>query len=201
MRTKTKPRNIWVCLTMWLALPLLLAFEVNAAPVKYTVELEVAAGGTELNVNNDQPSSKKCSSSKAFRGCLKVKAGKKATFTFNMDDVVACGANNAGKWVLRNVYLGGKDSTGKPAANGWGNLDAEVKADFDVADNGTGRLTPKSTSKSKGGKIKISDANQSRNGYEIWYKVEAYCMQGNTTLAGPIMSDPRIVNGGTGGTN
>ena len=201
MTMKTKPINVWISLTGWLVLTLLLAFDANAAPVKYTVELEVAAGGAELNVINDQPSSKRCTSTRAFKGCLKVKQGKKATFTFNMDDVVACGANNAGKWILRNVYLGGKGSAGKPADSGWGGLDAEVKADFDVADNGTGRLTPKSTSTGKGGKIKIDDDNQSRNGYEIWYKVEAYCMKGNATLAGPIMSDPRIVNGGTGGTN
>lgn len=181
-----------------------LAFSATIAQAaNFDVEMEVAPSGTELVISNDQSGEKQCPSSlnpPPLKGCMFVKDktfNRTAHITFNLGSETACGAAGEGIWKLRDVYLGGKNSPVAPASlSEMGRLDSEVQVDFDVADAGTGLLSPKKITTSGGGSVKITNQNKSRQGYYIWYKVVARCMNGDVDLGNSIMADPRIINEG-----
>lgn len=91
---------------------------------------------------------------------------------------------------MSQVYLGGKNSETKPGA--WGNLDAEVVADFDVADASSGLLNHGNATNPQ--HIRISDEN--KHPYEIWYTVVAYCVGPDGSVLGKLEVDPRLKNVG-----
>jgi hypothetical protein len=172
---------------------LILAFAVGSVQAKtFDVTLKVDTAKQTLEVS-DAPTKHGCSQSNAKKGCLKIGKKKKGDIGFALESKVTCGANNEGVWELTEVYLGGKNEPDKPGT--WGNLDAEVQKDFAVANYSTGRLTLRSRSRS-GQSMRIYDQNKSRTTYWIYYKVEAMCFENNIQIAGPIVSDPRIVNEG-----
>jgi hypothetical protein len=181
-----------------------LAFSATIAQAaNFSVEMEVTPDGTELAISNDQSGDQQCSRSlnpPPVKGCMFVKDKafyRTAHITFNLESETACGVAGEGIWKLREVYLGGKDNPIAPTSLAeMGGLDSEVQVDFDVADAGTGLLSPKKITTSGGGSVKITNQNKSRQGYYIWYKVVARCMNGDVDLGTSIMADPRIINEG-----
>lgn len=116
-----------------------------------------------------------------------------ARIHFSLTGDRKCNRPGAERWALSAIYLGGKDSPTKPSA--WGSLDAEVLADFKVANAASGLLIPETGSSEQ--QITIHDANKS--GYSIWYTVQATCVKADGTPVGDTIEiDPRIKNGGTG---
>lgn len=124
-------------------------------------------------------------------GCVSVHQGKQARINFTLVGNKQCNRADGGGWELGEVYLGGKNSQGKPGY--WGNLDGEVQADFNVADAASGQLNGESGSNDQS--IVIFDANNYE--YDIWYKVTAVCVDGSGSVVDTVETDPRIKNGGT----
>ena len=124
-------------------------------------------------------------------GCIHVKEGTKARINFSFVKNTQCNRPGGVSWEIGEVYLGGKDSTSKPAS--WGGLDAQVQADFSVADAASGRLNKGAGSN----KHSIVISNNNKNAYDIWYKVTAVCVNDSGSTVGvPAETDPRIKNGG-----
>lgn len=124
-------------------------------------------------------------------GCVEVGKNKKARINFSFTGRRKCDQQEGARWKLDEVYLGGKNSPGKPGS--WGNLDAEVQADFNVADATSGLLNKEGGSNDQS--IIIFDQNN--YAYDIWYLVTAVCMGTDGSRLAVIESDPRIKNGGT----
>lgn len=123
-------------------------------------------------------------------GCIEVKKGKQARINYTLVGDKNCNKAEGAKWVMGDVYLGGKGSAGKPTR--WGDLRYQVKEDFNVVSVTSGRL--KSEPGSNKNSLVIMDKNQ--HAYEIWYKVTAYCIDRDGNSIGKLESDPRIKNGG-----
>ena len=155
----------------------------------YPVQIQVNNVETELLVVEKG----RCSSNN-HKGCIEVPQGKKARIKFSLDDK-QCKKPDGVKWEMGEVYLGGKNSSSKPAPSDWGNLDPEVEADFNVADVITGRLNKESGSNKNS--IVIFDENLALVEYDIWYKVTAVCVDRNGKELEELETDPRIKNGGT----
>lgn len=157
---------------------------VQAQVNNMTVALQVNASQTGMDVTTRG----KCGNNN-HNGCLNVPVNTKARINFVLNGNRQC---NGGSWNLSGVYLGGKNSPYKTGS--WGNLDAQVQADFKVANAASGRLNPESGSSSQS--ITIFNANN--YAYEIWYKVTADCVNPQTgQVMTTIETDPRIKNGGT----
>jgi hypothetical protein len=139
-----------------------------------TAELEVTSGKTDHGCR---------SSDKPGLGCVKVDMGEAADLVFDLKGKPKCSGSDY--WTLTAVQLGGYNSASKPGANDWGNLPADVVADF-RADRVTGEAQVTVLDK---GRIRVHDMNQAE--YDIWYRLKAEC-QG----VPPIYSDPRIKNTG-----
>lgn len=125
------------------------------------------------------------------KGCIHVKQGKQARINFSFGGSPQCNRPGGVSWEIGEVYLGGKDSMSKP--DSWGGLDAQVQADFSVADAESGRLNKGAGSN----KRSIVISNNNNKAYDIWYKVTAVCVNGSGSTVGvPAETDPRIKNGG-----
>jgi hypothetical protein len=120
-----------------------------------------------------------------------VGRNRKARIDFSFIGDRRCNLQQGARWNLDEVYLGGKNSANKPLS--WGNLDADVQADFNVADATSGLLNKESGSNDQS--IIIFDDNN--YAYDIWYLVTAVCVAENGRRLAVIESDPRIKNGGT----
>jgi len=123
-------------------------------------------------------------------GCVEVGRNKKARINFSFTGQRNCDLQEGARWNLDEVYLGGKDSVDKPRS--WGYLDAQVQADFNVADAGSGLLNKDSGSNDQS--IIIFDQNN--YAYDIWYLVTAVCVASDGSRLAVVESDPRIKNGG-----
>jgi hypothetical protein len=154
----------------------------------YTVQMRLNGNQTELDVE----SKGRCSKNN-HKGCIEVPHKKKAKVNFSFVGKKQCNRPAGVSWEVGEVYLGGKDKSDKPGSSGWGNLDADVKADFNVADAVSGRLNKEAGSNKNS--IVISDENILP--YEIWYKVTAVCVDGSGKIIDTIETDPRIKNGGS----
>jgi len=170
----------------------------NAQAKVFDLYLKVNASQSALEIS-DAPTKHECDHANAKKGCLRVRKNKKGDIGFRLEDKVKCGENDEGYWELTDVYLGGKNHADKPGTGtnpvDWGKLDVEVQKDFEVANYSTGRLKLRKRSTS-GQLIRIYDQNESTTGYFIYYRVEAMCIANDLQIAGPIVSDPRIVNEG-----
>ena len=125
------------------------------------------------------------------KGCIHVRKGTQARINFLFVGDKQCKRPGGVSWEIGEVYLGGKGSMSKPGS--WGDLDAQVQADFSVADAASGRLNKGAGSN----KQSIVIINNNKNAYDIWYKVTAVCVNGNGSTVGvPAETDPRIKNGG-----
>ena len=125
------------------------------------------------------------------KGCIHVKKGTQARVNFSFVKNTQCKRAGGVSWEIGEVYLGGKGSMSKPGS--WGDLDAQVQADFSVADAASGRLNKGAGSN----KQSIVIMNNNKNAYDIWYKVTAVCVDGSGSTVGvPAETDPRIKNGG-----
>ena len=182
-----------------LILALLFAFavaNVQAGTKLFELELEVSSDQKTLEIV-DSPTKHDCAPG-AKKGCLRVNKHDNGDIEFKLKSKVKCGEDNKGTWKLTSVYLGGKNHPDKPLTGtspvDWGNLDADVEKDFQVANSSTGLLTLRNPGPAQ--KIRIFDSNQSKSGYFIYYKVVAMCKDGDKDLDGPIVSDPRIENEG-----
>ena len=124
-------------------------------------------------------------------GCIHVRKGTQARINFSFVGNPQCNRPGGVSWEIGEVYLGGKGSMSKPG--GWGGLDAQVQADFSVADAASGRLNKGAGSN----KRSIVISNNNKNAYDIWYKVTAVCVNDSGSTVGvPAETDPRIKNGG-----
>ena len=151
-----------------------------------TVQLSLDGGQNMLNVTTRG----NCSDNN-HNGCVSVHPGRQARINFSLVGNKQCNRVGNGSWELGDVYLGGKNSQGKPGY--WGNLDGEVQADFNVADAASGRLNGESGSNDQS--IVIFDGNNYE--YDIWYKVTAVCVDASGSVVATVETDPRIKNGGT----
>lgn len=124
-------------------------------------------------------------------GCIHVRKGTQARINFSFVKNTQCKRPGGVSWEIGEVYLGGKGSMSKPGS--WGDLDAQVQADFSVADAASGRLNKGAGSN----KQSIVIINNNKNAYDIWYKVTAVCVNGSGSTVGVAAeTDPRIKNGG-----
>ena len=124
-------------------------------------------------------------------GCVETQKGKDADIKFHLKKAhTDCNKAEGAQWELSAVYLGGKNSTAKPRS--WGNLDAEVAEDFDVANATTGLLKHANGSN----KRKISISNKNQHEYSIWYTVVASCVGSDGQVLGTVEVDPRVKNVG-----
>lgn len=149
------------------------------------VQLALDNGQTMLNVTTRG----NCSDDN-HNGCVAVHRGRQARINFSLVGNKQCNRVGGGTWELGEVYLGGKNSPGKPGY--WGGLDGEVQDDFNVADAASGRLNGESGSNNQS--IVIFDSNNHE--YDIWYKVTAVCVDGNGSIFDTVETDPRIKNEG-----
>jgi hypothetical protein len=174
-------------LQLFIALVLTGLFSVaQAQVVNHNVQLQLDNIQSKLEITTRG----QCSNNN-HNGCINVAANKQAKFNFSFVGNKQCNREPGAKWEIGEVHLGGKNSPNKPG--GWGGLDQEVKDDFNVADASTGLLNkgPGSNDQS----IIITDQNKST--YDIWYKVTAICRNSSGSILGqPVVSDPRITNGG-----
>lgn len=154
----------------------------------FKLQLDLDVNQTKLIVN----SVGRCSSDN-HPGCIEVGHKKKAIIDFVFIEDKKCNRNDDAIWELSAVYLGGKNSLKKPKKNKWGGLDAEIEADFNVADPVSGLLNGESGSNAN--KIIISDDNE--YAYDIWYKVTAVCVNNSGLVLATIETDPRLRNGGS----
>jgi hypothetical protein len=138
------------------------------------VKLEITSRGTDHGCPSSQ---------NPGRGCIKVDRGEAADLVFDLKGNPKC--SNTEYWMLTAVQLGGYNSNTKPAANGWGNLPADVVADFRANPaNGEAQVTLLD-------KDRMRVHNMNQQPYDIWYRLKAEC-----TGANPIYSDPIIKNTG-----
>jgi len=183
MKISKNTRNRAYAVTVAMAAGLLFASEASADV--YQVQLELNQDQTKLEaITRGQ-----CAQ-KDHPGCVEVGKGKHGDLQFILTGNKQCDKADGAKWGLTQVFLGGKNSPEKPLA--WGDLDAEVIADFDVADAGSGLLN--NDSGSNDSLIKISDKNQSA--YDIWYTVVANCVGPDGSFLGTLKLDPRVKNVG-----
>lgn len=161
-------------------------FASTASARTYNVDMELDDSQTEMfavgrgNCKKDN-----------HPGCVETKKGHAADIHFFLKNAFTdCNRAEGAEWQLSAVYLGGKDSPAKPAA--WGNLDAEVIDDFDVADAASGLLNHANGSNQR----KISISNKNQHAYSIWYTVVASCVDSAGTVLGTVEVDPRVKNVG-----
>jgi hypothetical protein len=128
-------------------------------------------------------------------GCIEVDTGTQARINFSFVGNRNCDLEDNSSWQAGEVYLGGKGSGDKPESWGGFEDDAEVQADFNLADASTGRLVKEAGSNQNS--IVILNDNTSVNGYDIWYTVTAVCVDESGNVLDEIRMDPRIKNGGT----
>ncbi len=152
----------------------------SVAEAQIVVKLEVSSNEDRLVITTLGA----CARSPVNPGC--VRASGRVQINFNLVGRARCSEASGAKWELDYVQLGGKDSPAKPAV--WGGNDADVENDFDAA-GGTWIVNPVNNSARH---ILIRDNNATK--YDIWYKVVANCVGGNSS----IETDPRVENDGTG---
>ena len=165
-----------------------LLFASEASAEKISVSLKINEGQTALEV-----SSRGNCSNHNHKGCVQVTKYKPADIHFNLNSDKKCNMADDAQWELTQVYLGGKNSETKPLS--WGNLDAEVATDFDVADAASGLLNVQNGSNPQN--IRVS--NKNTKAYSVWYTVVASCMDRDGNVMGTLEVDPRVKN--TGGNN
>ncbi len=184
MKTNQGTDNMKTLLQLSLILAVMVLSPLAKAQVmNQTVALQVNADQSVLGVTTRGGCAKN-----NHKGCIDVPVKKQVRIQFVLNGNRNC---MGGRWNLSGVYLGGKNSPDKPGT--WGNLDAEVQEDFNVANASTGRLNHDSGSNKQ--KIVIFDAN--RHAYDIWYKVTAECNDDDGVTMATLETDPRIKNGGT----
>lgn len=161
----------------------------HAQRVNHPVELRLNESQTKLEATDRG----KCSSNN-HPGCIEVAPNTQARFNFSLVGNRSCSLPGGSSWILGEVYLGGKGSASEP--NRWGGFqnDAEVQADFNFSNASAGQLVKEAGSNP--GSIVIFDDNVSPNGYDIWYKVTAECVDSNGDVVGTVDMDPRVKNGG-----
>ena len=163
-------------------------FSVAQAQVdNYPVEVKLNGDQTKLIITTKG----RCSHDD-HKGCIDVPNKKKARIKFSLKQK-QCTKPDGKNWEIGEVYLGGKNSQSKPGDSGWGGLDSEVKADFNVADAASGQLDKEAGSSKNS--IVIFDENDSK--YDIWYKVTAVCVDSSGNVLHTAKADPRIKNGGS----
>ena len=165
---------------------------VAIADIHYFVQMNVNAQETELEITTPRKDAGGCPLGKK-KGCIRANRGDQIKFSFQLTGDAKCTLADGASWKLSEVFLGGKNSSGKPDPNGWGGLsgDAEVTHDFDFADAAKGTL--KSLSRSDR-QLTFFDKNEHK--YEIWYLVTADCVDRNNSVLKTISVDPRVVNEG-----
>jgi hypothetical protein len=174
---------------------LLQSFVVLAAIGFYSMaQAQVENFNVQLRINGTQTgvditTTGNCSKDN-HNGCIEVDKGKQARINFTLIGDKNCNKSDDAKWVMGDVYLGGKGSAGKPSR--WGDLRYQVKQDFNVASTTSGRL--KNEPDSNKNSLIIMDKNL--HAYDIWYKVTTYCIDRDGNSIGKLESDPRIKNGG-----
>lgn len=164
----------------------------QAQVVNHTVQMSLNEAQTVLDVDTRG----RCANNN-HNGCIEVAPGTQARIQFTMvgENLRHCTRPGGSHWKIGEVYLGGKGSTGKPSSWGGFQNDAEVQADFSFANAATGQLNKGSGSNQNS--IIVHDSNSSPNGYDIWYKVTAVCVDSGGDVIGEVETDPRIKNGGT----
>lgn len=161
-------------------------FAGTASARTYNVDMELDASQTEM-IAVGRGNCKKDN----HPGCVETKKGHAADIHFFLKNTFTdCNKAEGAKWQLSAVYLGGKDSPAKPAA--WGDLDAEVIDDFEVADAASGLLKHANGSNQR----KISISNKNQHAYSIWYTVVASCVDSAGAVLGTVEVDPRVTNVG-----
>ena len=162
----------------------------HAQRVNHPVELRLNGSQTVLEATTRG----KCRTNN-HPGCIEVEQNTQARFNFSLAGNKSCSLPGGSSWILGEVYLGGKGSMSKP--NSWGGFesDAEVQADFNFSNASAGQLVKESGSNQNS--IVIFDENVSPNGYDIWYKVTALCVDDSGGVVGMVEMDPRVKNGGS----
>ena len=159
---------------------------VHAQLVNVNVQVQLDGNQDKLEVTTKG----QCSNNN-HKGCIHVRKGTQARINFSFVRNTQCNRPGGVSWEIGEVYLGGKDSMSKPGS--WGGLDAQVQADFSVADAASGRLNKGAGSNTQS----IVISNNNNNAYDIWYKITAVCVDGSGSTVGmPAEMDPRIKNGG-----
>jgi len=161
----------------------------QAARVNHNVEVRLNDGHTALDVETKG----KCANDN-HNGCIDVAQGTQARFDFSFAGWKSCKLPDGKRWELGGVYLGGKNSATKPTSWGGFQHDVDVRADFNFADEASGLLNKEDGSNRNS--IVIFDNNNSPNGYSIWYKVTAVCVDKDGKVLDTVETDPRIKNGG-----
>lgn len=163
------------------------------ADTQYFVQMKLNAQESGLEITTHKFDAG-CSGFGKKKGCITAHKGdKNLKFSFLLAGKTKCTRPDGDHWKLSQVSLGGKGSSSKP--NTWGGFasDTEVTHDFDFSDPVTGVLNPAGPSNDR--QITISDKND--YAYEVWYKVEAICVDVKDAPVGsPINADPRIINEG-----
>jgi hypothetical protein len=157
----------------------------QADMVNVNVQLQLDSSENMLEVTTRG----QCSNNN-HNGCIHVRRGTQARINFSLVSNPQCNKPGGVSWEIGEVYLGGKGSESKPGS--WGGLDAQVQADFSVADAASGRLNKGSGSNRQS----IVISNNNNNAYDIWYKVTAVCVNGSGSTVAVAETDPRIKNGG-----
>jgi len=161
----------------------------QAQRVNHNVDVKLNSGHTGLDVDTNG----NCVNNN-HKGCREVAKGTQARFDFSFTGPKRCNLEDGRRWELSEVYLGGKNSADKPTSWGGFQNDADVRDDFNFADEATGLLNKEDGSNSNS--IVIFDNNNSVGGYDIWYKVTAVCVDSAGDILKTIETDPRIKNGG-----
>jgi len=165
---------------------------VAVADIHYFVQMTVHASENELTIKTDRNSAGGCRIGRE-KGCVRAKQGERdIKLSFLLAGNTKCNLTNGVDWKLKDVTLGGKNSSSKPSSWGGFGTDGDVKGDFDFQDADTGVLNPYTTPSDR--QITILDKN--KNAYFLYYKVTAECLDGSGNVLKTITTDPRVINEG-----
>ena len=179
---------VWFCATV-------------SADTHYFVQMKANPAGDKLVILTNKRAAG-CPAGNFNKGCVTAVKKEGLQITFLLAGKSSCEHDDdSGNWKMKRVYLGGYDSASKPAAFGFGSATEDewdqVDGDFDVADKATGLLNLMANPNDR--TIVISDANNfSKFGYDVWYQVQADCVDDDDKVLKIFSTDPRIRNGGTG---
>jgi hypothetical protein len=160
----------------------------QAQRVNHNVQMRLNAAQTGLDVETHG----QCVNNN-HKGCIEVAHNTQGRLKFTLVES-NCKLPGGNKWEIGEAYLGGKGSLTKPTSWGGFQNDNAIQADFNLANTATGLLVKESGSNKNS--IVIFDDNTTPNGYNIWYKVTAVCVDNNGDVVGNAETDPRIKNGG-----
>ena len=163
---------------------------VAVADIHYFVQMKVNSQETKLDIKTNKGDAGGCSGS-SKKGCIRANQGDQIKASFLLAGNTKCKEAAGSYWKLGDVFLGGKNSSGKPTTWGGFDNDQQVKDDFYFSNAAEGKLN---STKVNDRQITIEDKNSSI--YEIWYKVTADCVDTAGLVLKTISVDPRVKNEG-----